>query len=193
MRFYCKINTFILHGIYFHKNYTLIFSKPNFSYLLFFIFMAFLFIALFNIFVCACSVMSISLQPMDCILPGSCGPWNFPGKNTWVGCHFLLQGIFPTQGSNPRLLHLLHWQADFTPVSPGKPFDILAMHLIFYKIPTMWLRSKNIKVCFQIKISFIKFFVEQKFPKQEIKLQFVFHQFGIFSFKVFWMEFPLKF
>ena len=35
--------------------------------------------------------------------------WNFPGKNTGVGCHFLLQGIFPTQGSNP---HLLHWQAD---------------------------------------------------------------------------------
>ena len=32
-------------------------------------------------------------------------PWNFPGKNTGVGCHFLLQGIFPTQGSNPGLLY----------------------------------------------------------------------------------------
>ena len=31
-------------------------------------------------------------------------PWDFPGKNTGVGCHFLLQGIFLTQGSNPRLL-----------------------------------------------------------------------------------------
>ena len=30
-------------------------------------------------------------------------PWNFPGKITGVGCHFLLQGIFPTQGSNPGL------------------------------------------------------------------------------------------
>ena len=30
-------------------------------------------------------------------------PWNFSGKNTGVGCHFLLQGIFPTQGSNPGL------------------------------------------------------------------------------------------
>ena len=39
-------------------------------------------------------------------------PLNFPGKNTGVGCHFLLQGIFLTQGSNPHLLHLLHWQAD---------------------------------------------------------------------------------
>ena len=34
--------------------------------------------------------------------------WGFPGKNTGVGCYFLLQRIFPTKGSNP---HLLHWQA----------------------------------------------------------------------------------
>ena len=39
-------------------------------------------------------------------------PWDSPGKNTGVGCHSLLQGIFPIQGSNPGLLHLLHWQAD---------------------------------------------------------------------------------
>ena len=32
-------------------------------------------------------------------------PWDSPGKNTGVGCHFLLQGIFPTEGSNPGLLH----------------------------------------------------------------------------------------
>ena len=32
-------------------------------------------------------------------------PWNFPGKNTGVGCHFLLQEIFLTQGSNPGLPH----------------------------------------------------------------------------------------
>ena len=32
-------------------------------------------------------------------------PWNSPGENTGVGCHFLLQGIFPTQGLNPGLLH----------------------------------------------------------------------------------------
>ena len=40
-------------------------------------------------------------------------PWYSPGKNTGVGCHFLLQGIFLTQGSNPGLLHcrqvLYHW------------------------------------------------------------------------------------
>ena len=32
-------------------------------------------------------------------------PWDSPGKNAGVGCHFLLQGIFLTQGSNPGLLH----------------------------------------------------------------------------------------
>ena len=32
-------------------------------------------------------------------------PWGFPGKSTGVGCHFLRQGIFPTQGLNPGLLH----------------------------------------------------------------------------------------
>ena len=31
--------------------------------------------------------------------------WDFLGKDTEVGCHFLLQGIFPTQGLNPHLLH----------------------------------------------------------------------------------------
>ena len=36
-------------------------------------------------------------------------PWDFPGKNTGVGCHSLLLGLFSTQGSNPRLLH---WQVD---------------------------------------------------------------------------------
>ena len=38
------------------------------------------------------------------------------GKNPGVGCHFLLQGIFPTHGLNPCLFCLLHWQADFLPL-----------------------------------------------------------------------------
>ena len=39
-------------------------------------------------------------------------PWDFPGKNTGVGCHFLLQGIFPTQRLNLHFFCLLHWQVD---------------------------------------------------------------------------------
>ena len=34
-----------------------------------------------------------------------------------MGCHFLLHGIFPTQGLNLCLLHLMHWQADSLPLS----------------------------------------------------------------------------
>ena len=36
---------------------------------------------------------------------GLCSPWNSPGQNTGVGSRSLLQGIFPTHGSNPGLLH----------------------------------------------------------------------------------------
>ena len=46
-------------------------------------------------------------------------PWDFLGKNTGVGSYSLLQGIFPTQGSN---LSLLHWQEDSS---------YLVSHLIF--------------------------------------------------------------
>ena len=42
-------------------------------------------------------------------------PWSFPGKNTEVGYHFLLQGIFQTHGSNLSFLCLLNWQADSSP------------------------------------------------------------------------------
>ena len=45
-------------------------------------------------------------------------PWNFPGKNIGVGCHFLLQGIFPTQGSKLCLLYLLCWQVGSLPAEP---------------------------------------------------------------------------
>ena len=48
----------------------------------------------------SCSVMSSSFQPHGCY-----SPWNSPGKNTGVGSHFLLPGIFPTQGLNPAFPH----------------------------------------------------------------------------------------
>ena len=50
-------------------------------------------------------------------------------RNTRVGCHFLLPGIFPTQGSNPCLLRLLHWQVISLPLrNLGSPlyFNILS-------------------------------------------------------------------
>ena len=45
-------------------------------------------------------------------------PWDSPSKNTGVCWHSLLQGISPTQGSNPCLLGLLHWQASSLQLTP---------------------------------------------------------------------------
>ena len=60
--------------------------------------------------VCVCPVVSDSVIPQTVArqLPLSI---SFPGKKTGVGCHFVLQRIFLTQGLNPCLLCLLHWQA----------------------------------------------------------------------------------
>ena len=51
------------------------------------------------------SVLSDSLWPHGLQPTRLLRPWNFPGKSTGGGCHFLLQGIFPTQESNPGLPH----------------------------------------------------------------------------------------
>ena len=63
------------------------------------------------------SIMSKSLQPCELSLTRLLCQWDSPGKIARVGCYFLLQEIFPTQESNPRLLHLLHCQADSLPLS----------------------------------------------------------------------------
>ena len=53
----------------------------------------------------AAAAAVVLCNPMACSPPGSSVPGDSPGKNTGVGCHALLQGIFPTQGSNPGLPH----------------------------------------------------------------------------------------
>ena len=45
-------------------------------------------------------------------------PWDSPGKNSGMSCHALLQGIFPSQGSNPHLFCLLHWEVGSLPLAP---------------------------------------------------------------------------
>ena len=55
------------------------------------------------VYMCAQSWLTLC-NPMDYSLLASSDRRIFPGKNTGVGCHFLLQGIFPPQ-------HLLHWQS----------------------------------------------------------------------------------
>ena len=63
---------------------------------------------LFQITICYVVLSQLYLNlcdPMDNSLPGSSVHGDSLGKNTGVGCHALLSGISPTQGSNPGLLH----------------------------------------------------------------------------------------
>ena len=62
--------------------------------------------------VLGCSGVPNSLQPHGLQPARLLCPWGFSGKNTRVGCHAILRGIFPTQGPNPGLPHcrqILYW------------------------------------------------------------------------------------
>ena len=75
----------------------------------------------------------LELYQLDCVIL-----WNFPGKNTVVGCHFLFQGIFLTQGSSPCLLH---WQADSLPLShQGSPIESLTRPILNQWLPFLSLQ-----------------------------------------------------
>ena len=72
---------------------------------------------------------------MDYSLPGFSVHGDSPDKNTEVGCHVPLQGIFPTQGSNPGLLHcrrILYW-----PEPSGKPNDCVQFSSVAQLCPTL--------------------------------------------------------
>ena len=80
--------------------------------LIYFLYSVLIGLFFYCIYVCVCVCMCVSRSVMsDSLQPHRLWPtrllclWDSPGKNTGVGCHFLLQGIFPTQGSNPVLLH----------------------------------------------------------------------------------------
>ena len=74
-------------------------------------------------------------DPMDCRF--LC-PWDSPGKNTEAGCcHALLQGIFPTQGSNLSLWCLPHWQTGSLSLAPPGKSSHLGLTLLLKKV-LMW-------------------------------------------------------
>ena len=105
---------------------------------------------------CVCSQSCPPLcNLMDCSSPGFLCSWDFPGKNIGVGCHFLLQGIVPTQGSNPRLLH---WQADsFITEPPKKPLWNFKIG-IMYGVNYIFLITTPITSKFFVLFTFGRFF-----------------------------------
>ena len=73
------------------------------------------------------SVVSNSLHPCELYPTRLLCPRNSPGKNTGVGCHVLLQGIFPTQGLNPSLLRCRQTLPSEPPGKPPSPFQNLQL------------------------------------------------------------------
>ena len=93
--------------------------------------------------------VSNPLQPMDCSPPGSSVHENSPSKNTGMGCHALLQRIFPTQGLNPglpccrRILYQPSYQG--LKITNSHPFLIVSA----WEQPT---RDGSLKDCVDIKM-----------------------------------------
>ena len=84
-------------------------------------------------YVLSCSVMSDSVTTWTIVCFSVHG--DSPGKNTRVGCHALLQGIFPTQGLNPRLPHcweLNHWLKMGNFIKYIYNFNAVFMKIIIY-------------------------------------------------------------
>ena len=86
-----------------------------------------------------CSVMSNSAPQWTVARQAPLSVGFFPGKNNGVGCHFLLQGIFPTHGWNPCLLSFLNWQAD----------SLLRSHLggPLNSLKVKWSKSEVTQLC----------------------------------------------
>ena len=87
--------------------------------------------------------MSDSLQPHGLYPLRLLCPWDFPSRNTGMGCHYPFRGLFLIQVLNLHLLWLLHWQADSLPLAPpGKPLfsiffiDISKYTIIFHLVLT---------------------------------------------------------
>ena len=70
-------------------------------------------------------------------------PWDSPGKNTGMGCHFLLQGIFQTQESNPGLLHCRQILSQLS--YKGSPIELLSLEK-----PELIARSRVAKISGEI-------------------------------------------
>ena len=121
-------------------------------------------------------------DPMDCSPPGSSVHGHSPGKNTWVTCHALLQGIFPTQGSNPGLLHcrqILYWlsyegnpkKTQFDELRRGTCYPFKVLRLVYsgilmriiIKLTILW--SIAFYILFFVEIVLFVYLCPLKFPK----------------------------
>ena len=101
--------------------------------------------------------MSDSCDPMDC-------PWGFPGKNTAVGCHFLLQGVFLTQELKHSLCYVSCIAGKFfTAEPPRKPLMFFNESILFCN------RSPKSEWALERQQSKLSYIVQEKHSKSCLK------------------------
>ena len=88
-------------------------------------------------------------NPLDCSPPWDFCPWDFPGRNIGVGCHFLLQGILLTQRCNPGLLHCRQIFFFFYTICATRETQRIEYHTAkrvdnLQQHPMVWLNNWNI-------------------------------------------------
>ena len=109
-------------------------------------------------------------DPTDCSPPGSC-LWDFPGKNTGMGCQFPLKGIFPDQGLNHRFLLLLLGSRI---LHLGKPrVDITSLYFLlcslYLLIPLTYFCPSPLHLTFILKAEFpVLVFLRSDLPRASL-------------------------
>ena len=94
-------------------------------------------------------------------------PYGFPGRNAGVGCHFLLQGIFPTQASNPGLPHCR--QTPYTLSHQGNPTTKIWKTVADWEIRLCVLTSSSTLTLFFFSVVAVcSFFLEKRLPLDSI-------------------------
>ena len=123
--------------------------------------------------------MSSSLGPLGLQPTRLLCPWDSPGKNTGVGCHFLLQGIFLTQGSK---LGLLHCRQILYHMSIREALYLMALILTQNLEPTHGSVVKNLSAMQETQIQFL----DQEDPLEK---EMATHS-SILAWKISWTEEP---
>ena len=102
-------------------------------------------------------------------------PWDSPGKSTGVGCHFLLQGIFLTQGSNLGLLHCRQTLYPLSHQGSSRAFPITVAPLIISRSniaqwKCIWLRQVDLAVTVFFNSHFISLSLHYYISKWSVVL-----------------------
>ena len=133
-----------------------------------------------SIHVLSHSVMSNSLQPPEQQSARLLCLWNFPGRNTGVGCHFFLHGIFPIQGSNSGLLHCRWILYRLEAPGEGSLGDEKYYSLLLC-CPVIIHQLINYRLCLRLLLSYILIFLGEILDDV---LRFIILHYSIMSVKI---------